>query len=385
LFKFIVQAKSSDSNARTGILHTPHGRIRSPFFMPIGTTGFVKTLTPDELKTLGAEIILANTYHLYLRPGANAIKKFGGLHKWMNWNGPILTDSGGYQVFSLHENRKSPHVSTKMPHTRVKISDKGVEFKSHIDGSVHFFTPEKVIKIENKIGADIIMALDECIPHNADKTYAAGAMKRTHEWAVRCKKAHKSPSQALFAIVQGGMFKDLRVESAKFISDLDLPGIAIGGLSVGETKQKMFEMLEVVIPHLNAKKPIYLMGVGSPIDLLEAIDRGVDMFDCVMPTRIARHGSFWTTAAKQNIKNTKYKLDQKPLDLSCSCYTCQKFTRSYMRHLFMEKETLGMRLMTIHNLNFLLNLMRQARIAITKGKFGQFKKSFLAKFKESDE
>jgi len=353
--------------------------------MPIGTTGFVKTLTPDELQTIGAEIILANTYHLYLRPGASAVKKFGGLHKWMGWNGPILTDSGGYQIFSLQENRKNPHINAGIHRAHVKISDEGVEFKSHIDGSIHFFTPEKVIKIENALGADIIMALDECIPYDADKKYTLEATKRTHEWAVKCKKAHKIKSQALFAIVQGGMFKDLRIESAKFITNLDLPGTAIGGLSVGETKTKMYEMIETVMPHINNKKPVYLMGVGSPIDILEAIDRGIDMFDCVMPTRLARHGSFWDKNGRYNIKNSRYRLDQKPLMDKCGCYTCKKFTRSYIRHLFMEKETLGLRLMTIHNLYFLLNLMREARIAIIENKFGKFKKSFLAKFKESNE
>ncbi|MBI5152583.1 tRNA guanosine(34) transglycosylase Tgt [Candidatus Peregrinibacteria bacterium] len=380
MFKFFVQAKSPNTSARAGILEIPHGKIHSPFFMPIGTTGFVKTLTPDELKSLGAEIILANTYHLYLRPGDKNIKKFGGLHKWMGWNGPILTDSGGYQIFSLYEGNTS-HQNKSDFKTHVRVHDSGVEFKSHIDGSIHFLTPRDVIKIQNNIGADIIMALDECIPHHADKKYAARAMKRTHDWALQCKKAHKNPRQALFPIIQGGMYKNLRIESAKFISDLDLPGIAIGGLSVGETKKQMYEILETIMPILPKNKPIYLMGVGSPEDLLEAIDRGVDMFDCVMPTRLARHGSFWTLTGRRNIKNSKYRLDQKPLMENCGCYTCQKFTRSYLRHLFTEHETLGLRLMTIHNLHFLLNLMRDARTAITKGKFRQFKKAFLAKFK----
>lgn len=393
MFKFFIQAKSSDSSARTGILTTPHGKIHSPFFLAVGTTGFVKTLTPDELKSLGAEIILANTYHLYLRPGAKAIKKFGGLHKWMGWNGPILTDSGGYQIFSLYEGN-TEHNNKSNFKTHVRVRDEGVEFKSHIDGSIHFLTPDDVIKIQHDIGTDIIMALDECIPHHADKTYAVRAMERTHKWALQCKKTHERlerakkrniAPQALFPIIQGGMFKDLRIESAKFISELDLPGIAIGGLSVGETKKQMHEILETVIPILPKNKPVYLMGVGTPEDLLEAIDRGVDMFDCVLPTRLARHGSFWHCAGRRNIKNSKYRLDQKPLMENCDCYACQKFTRSYIRHLFMERESLGLRLMTIHNLRFLLNLMRNARTAIEKGKFKQFKKTFLLEFKQPHE
>lgn len=398
MFKFIIQKKRAGTRARTGILQTPRGDIHSPFFMPIGTVGFVKTLTPDELKFLGAEIILANTYHLYLRPGSKNIKKFGGIHKWMAWDKPILTDSGGYQIFSLYEDRNSRSKKSEFK-TYVKISDKGVEFKSHIDGSIHFLTPKDVIKIQHEIGADIIMALDECIAHNASKSYAKTAMDRTHKWAVECKKIHEQlekrktneKSQALFPIIQGCIFKDLRIESTKFISSLNLPGIAIGGLSVGESKEKMYEILETIYPYFDENRPRYLMGVGSPEDLLEAIDRGMDMFDCVLPTRLARHGSFWTSACKRdsagrrNIKNSEYRLDQKPLMENCDCYTCQKFTRSYIRHLFMEHETLGLRLITIHNLNFLLNLMRKARESIGKNEFSKFKKSFLSKFIEKDE
>jgi len=388
-FKFIIQAKESNSRAKSGIFHTPHGAIHTPFFMPVGTTGFVKTLTPKELQSLGAEIMLSNTYHLYLRPGSKNIKKFGGLHKWIGWDKPILTDSGGFQVFSLHEDRKNPHNQGSDTKTSVKITDKGVEFKSHIDGSLHFFTPENVIKIEHEIGADIIMALDECIPHDANKAYTKNATQRTHKWAMRCKKTHEklekskknSPAQALFAIIQGGMHKDLRTESAKFITDLDLPGTAIGGLSVGEKHEQMYEALENVYPHINHEKPTYLMGVGSPENILEAVDRGIDMFDCVMPTRLARHGSFWTNAGRFNITNAKYKLDQTPLMKGCACETCQTFTKSYLRHLFTEGETLGLRLMTIHNLHFLLNLMRNIRESIALGKFGKFKKQFLAEFR----
>ena len=366
-FSFTVRQKSTGSNARLGTFSTPHGPIKTPCFMPVGTKATVKTLTPEDLKSLGAQIVLANTYHLALRPGADLVKKMGGLHKWMNWNGPILTDSGGFQVFSL----------AKMN----KITDDGVEFQSHLDGKKHFFTPELAIQIQEKLGADIIMAFDECAPADASKTYARKALDRTHAWTLRCVKAKKRRNQALFPIIQGVNFKDLRLESAKFMADLDLPGIAIGGLSVGEGKKKMYQTLEWIEPHLPKNKPRYLMGVGTPDDLLEAVNRGIDMFDCVLPTRLARHGAFWTDRARVNIKLKKFAQDKKPLLPGCTCYTCQNFSRSYIRHLIIENEILGMRLMTIHNLHFILELMRQIRLSLRENHFPKFKTNFLKKFK----
>lgn len=385
MFEFSVQHKAKNSRARTGTLKTPHGVIHTPVFMPVGTAGVVKTLHPDEVKSLGADIILANTYHLYLRPGEKLIKKFGGLHKWMGWKEPILTDSGGFQIFSLAiEDRPTPETHFK---PQVKVTDEGVEFRSHIDGSKHFLTPEKAIQIEVDLGADIIMAFDECIPAKSNKTYANEAMERTHKWAIRCKKEfeklqkRRKIKQALFPIIQGCIFEDLRIESAKFMANLDLPGIAIGGLSVGETKQELYSMLEVIHPYLPADKPRYLMGVGTPEDLLKCIDRGIDMFDCVLVTRMSRHGAFWTSEDRMNIRNAKYKSDKKPLMENCACSTCKTFSRSYLHHLFKEGETLGLRLMTIHNLHFLLDLMAKIRESIKRNTFQTFKKKFLSKFK----
>lgn len=378
VFHFKVQKKSG--LARTGMIKTSHGVIHTPVFMPVGTKGTVKTLSKDDLKKLKAEIILANTYHLYLRPGEKIIKKFKGLHKWMNWNRPILTDSGGYQVFSLAQ-EKGYSVSCPVK-TTVKIDDNGVEFRSHIDGSKHYFTPEKAIKIQQDLGADIIMAFDECAPAESSKEYFREAMQRTHNWLLQCQKAHKknAKKQALFGIVQGGLYKDLRLESAKFVNNLNFVGNAIGGLSVGESKEKMLEMLEVVVPHLNPKKPRYLMGVGTPEDLLECVDRGIDMFDCVHPTRIARHGAFWTDEGHFSIRTKKFKTDKAPLQKNCQCETCKNYSRSYLRHLIFESEILGLRLMTIHNLHFLLNLMRKIRKHIEKNTFKKFKHNFLKKF-----
>ncbi len=375
MFDFKVKKSDPVSMARTGIFKTPHGDIQTPVFMPVGTKASVKTLSSEDLQTLDAEIILANTYHLYLRPGEKLIKKMGGLHKWMNWNGPILTDSGGFQVFSLAQKKgltKNNHIKAT-----VKIDENGVEFKSHLDGSLHYFTPEKAIKIQNDLGADIIMAFDECAPADSSKKYFKQAMARTHDWALRCKRAHKSTKQALFPIVQGGLHKDLREESAKFMNSLDLPGNAIGGLSVGESKSQMYEMVETVVPHLDKNKPRYLMGVGTPEDLLEAVDRGIDMFDCVHPTRMARHGSFWTEHGQFSIKNEQFRADSSPLQKSCKCPTCKNYSKSYLRHLIFEKEIAGLRLMTIHNLHFLLNLMSHIREHIKKGTFQKFKKQCL--------
>lgn len=373
MFEFKIKHKNGQ--ARTGIFKTPHGDIKTPVFMPVGTKATVKTLSPQDLENLNTNIILSNTYHLYLRPGEKVVKKMEGLHKWMNWNKPILTDSGGFQVFSLAQQKD--HIKNKSFKTTVKIDENGVEFSSYLDGSKHYFTPEKAIKIQNDLGADIIMAFDECAPAKAPKKYLKEAMERTHNWALRCKKAHKSRKQALFGIVQGGLHKDLRTESAKFINDLDLPGNAIGGLSVGESRKEMLDTIEIITPHLDENKPRYLMGVGTPEDLLECVERGIDMFDCVHPTRMARHGAFWTEKGRFGIKNSKFKTDKKPLQPKCQCETCKNYSRSYLRHLIFENEILGLRLMTIHNLHFLLNLMSQIRKHIEKGTFTKFKNSFL--------
>jgi queuine tRNA-ribosyltransferase len=385
MFEFKIKHKLKGSSARTGSFKTPHGVIQTPVFMPVGTKATVKTLSQNDLKNLDAEIILANTYHLYLRPGEKLVKKMGGLHKWMNWDKPMLTDSGGFQVFSLG-NEKGYSKDALPFKTTVKIDENGVEFKSHLDGSKHYFTPEKAMQIEHDLGADIIMAFDECAPADSTKKYFEEAMTRTHNWVVRCKKEHQKLSkksklpQALFPIVQGGLYKDLRIQSAKFMNELDLPGNAIGGLSVGEGKDKMLEMIEVTIPHLSENKPRYLMGVGTPEDLLECVDRGIDMFDCVHPTRMGRHGSFWNESGRFSIKKEIFKFDKLPLQKGCTCETCKNYNRSYLRHLIFENEILGLRLMSIHNLHFLLNLMRQIRTHINKGTFKKFKKDFFKKF-----
>lgn len=388
MFEFKIKHKDSNSLARTATFKTPHGIIHTPVFMPVGTKGTVKTLSPNDLKKLNAEIILANTYHLYLRPSEKVIKKSKGLHKWTAWDRPMLTDSGGFQVFSLSQEKGQNQ--NKDFKTTVKIDENGVEFKSHIDGSKHYFTPEKAIQIQHDLGADIIMAFDECAKANSSKEYFEKAMIRTHNWASRCKKEHEQLSkksrskQALFPILQGGLYKDLRIKSAKFTNSLDLPGNAIGGLSVGESKEKMYEIIETVIPHLTEKKPRYLMGVGTPEDLLECVERGVDMFDCVHPTRMGRHGAFWTESGRFSIKSEKFKKDFSPLMKNCDCETCKSHSKSYLRHLIIENEILGLRLMTIHNLHFLLNLMQLCRTNIEKNNFGKFKKDFLRKFKGNE-
>jgi len=388
MFDFKISKKDPKSLARTGIFKTPHGDIHTPVFMPVGTKASVKTLSQKDLKDLDAEIILANTYHLYLRPGEKVVKKMGGLHKWISWNKPMLTDSGGYQVFSLAQEKG--YTENTVIKAEVKIDKNGVEFKSHLDGKKHYLTPEKAIQIEHDLGADIIMAFDECAPADSSKKYFSEAMDRTHRWLTRCKKEHEKlskkqkKSQALFGIVQGGIFKDLRINSAKFVNSQDLPGNAIGGLSVGEGKKIMYDMIETVIPHLSEKKPRYLMGVGTPEDLLECVDRGIDMFDCVHPTRMARHGAFWTDKGRFSIRNEKFKLDKNPLLKGCKCETCQNYSKSYLRHLIFENEILGLNLMTIHNVHFLLELMRQIRTNITKGTFKKFKHNFLKRFKHDD-
>jgi len=364
-YEFIKECKQT--GARLGKLHTPHGVIDTPTFMPVGTQATVKAMSPHELKEIGAQIILSNTYHLYIRPGHKLIEDFGGLHGFMNWDRPILTDSGGFQVFSLNELRK--------------ISEEGVEFKSHLDGSKHFFSPEYVMEIEESLGADIIMAFDECMPYPCDKDYAKKSMERTVRWLKRCEKAHtKTGTQALFGIVQGGIFKDLRIESAKMTIDVDLPGYAIGGLSVGEPKEEMNEVLEYTVPVLPKDKPRYLMGVGSPDSLIDGAIRGIDMFDCVLPTRIARNGTVMTSEGKLVVRNAEYSRDSKPLDEKCDCYTCRNFSRAYIRHLIKAGEILGGRLTTIHNLRFLQNLMKDIRSAINEDRLLSFREEFFESY-----
>lgn len=383
MFEFEIENKASGSKARTAKFHTAHGVIQTPIFMPVGTKATVKTVSSEDLLDLDAEIILANTYHLFLRPGEKLVKEMGQLHKWMNWNRPILTDSGGYQVFSLaNKNRHK-----KDSKTGTKIDDNGVEFKSHLDGDKHYITPEQAIDIQTDLGADIIMAFDECAAADSSKNYFKSAMIRTHKWLERCKNRHQEIAaerpypQALFGIVQGGVHEDLRIESAKFVDSQDLPGNAIGGLSVGETKKIMYDMTDICTDHLSENKPRYLMGVGKPEDLLECVDRGIDMFDCVHPTRISRHGCFWTLDGRMNIKNEQFKKDDKALCPESSPESLKNYSRSYIRHLFLENEMLAMRLMTVHNLHFLLELMRKIRQAINEDRFKDFKDSFLKRYK----
>lgn len=351
--------------ARRGRIGTAHGTVETPAFMPIGTAGTVKAMMPQSVAETGAEMILGNTYHLMLRPGAERVATLGGLHKFMNWPRPILTDSGGFQVFSLAEMRK--------------IDEDGVTFKSHIDGSMHRFTPEKSIEIQQNLGADIIMAFDECAPPY-NREYNQRAVRRTHAWAERSLAAKTRPDQALFGIVQGGVFPDLREQSAEFIASLGFPGHAIGGLSVGETKEEMNAMLEVVNAILPEEKPRYLMGVGSPEDLINGIQRGVDIFDCVLPTRLARHTAAMTRTGRINLMNKINARDPRPIDEDCGCYTCRNFSRAYLRHLIIAKEMLASTLISIHNLYSLLQLVRDARQAILDGTFDAFAAHFLENY-----
>lgn len=355
------------SGARLGRLHTPHGVIETPIFMPVGTQATVKSMTPEELKEIEAQIILSNTYHLYLRPGHELIKKAGGLHKFMHWDRPILTDSGGFQVFSLGPLRK--------------ITEEGVEFRSHIDGSKHMLSPEKAMEIQNALGSDIMMAFDECAPYPADREYVKNSLERTTRWLQRCKDAHKNTeNQALFGIVQGGMYKDLREQSAKEVTAIDLPGYAVGGLSVGEPKELMYEVLDYTVPLLPEDKPRYLMGVGTPDILIEAAIRGIDMCDCVLPTRIARNGTAMTSQGKVVVRNATYAEDFTTLDPECDCYTCQNYTKAYIRHLIKTNEILGARLLSIHNLRFLLKLMEDVRQAIMDDRLLDFRDEFYKKY-----
>jgi len=360
----------TDGAARLSVFHTPHGPIHMPAFAPVGTLANVKTLEPRDLAEAGCELVLANTYHLYLRPGHELIERLGGLHTFMAYDGPILTDSGGYQVFSLAHNRR--------------LDDDGVTFRSHVDGSLHRFTPESVMAVEQALGPDIAMVLDEC-PNPLDRTANEQALARTHRWAERCKAAHTRPDQALFGIVQGGIFPDLRQAGAAFLTALDFPGYAIGGLAVGETKVQMYATLDETCPALPANKPRYLMGVGAPEDIVEAVYRGVDMFDCVLPTRIARNGALFTPQGRINLRNAQYAEDPRPVQEDCGCYTCRTFSRAYLRHLYKAREISALRFGTIHNVYFMQDLMRRIRQSIAEGCFADFRADFLANYQISDQ
>ncbi|WP_033544124.1 tRNA guanosine(34) transglycosylase Tgt [Planococcus sp. CAU13] len=351
------------TGARLGIVHTPHGSFETPAFMPVGTQATVKTMSPEELKAMNAGIILSNTYHLWLRPGNDVIKEAGGLHKFMNWDRPILTDSGGFQVFSLSEFRN--------------IKEEGVHFRNHMNGDKLFLSPEKAMEIQNDLGSDIMMAFDECPPYPATHEYMKSSVERTSRWAERCLEAHARPQdQGLFGIIQGGEFEDLRKQSARDLVSLGFPGYAIGGLSVGEPKDVMNRALEFTTPLMPADKPRYLMGVGSPDSLIDGAIRGVDMFDCVLPTRIARNGTLMTSTGRMNIKNAVFKRDFRPIDEKCDCYTCKNYSRAYVNHLIRADETFGLRLTSYHNLQFLLNLMEQVRQAIREDRLGDFREEF---------
>lgn len=365
-FSYQIIAQDSHSGARAGILHTPHGDIETPIFMPVGTLATVKSLLPKTVEEIGAQIILSNTYHLYLRPGADIVEQAGGLHKFMNWDKPILTDSGGFQVFSLGDLRK--------------IDEDGVTFASHIDGSKHRFTPESVMKVEQQLGADIIMAFDECSPYGADEKYSRQAMNRTLRWLERCKNSHTNGKQMLFPIIQGNMYDNLRIESAKATVDYAECGIAIGGLSVGEPSDVMYRLLDTLQPYYPINMPRYLMGVGTPDYLLEGVERGIDMADCVLPTRIARNGTALTSQGKVVVRNAKYKTDFSPLDSNCNCYCCQNFSKAYLRHLVNCNEILAAQLLSIHNITFLLDVMKNARKAIIDNRFGEYKREFYSAY-----
>ncbi|MBP7211473.1 tRNA guanosine(34) transglycosylase Tgt [bacterium] len=366
-FNYKLIRESQKSQARAGLLHTPHGDIETPIFMPVGTNSTVKMITNYHLEQTGAQIILGNSYHLYLRAGCDKIKHFGGIHGWMNWHKPVLTDSGGFQVFSLANLRK--------------VTEDGVKFKDPKDGSEHYISPETSMEIQEAIGADIIMAFDECSPYPCSYEQAKSAMERTHRWLERCYNAHKNPRQALFPIVQGAFFEDLRAESAKVISSYDSVGCAIGGLSVGEPHELMNKLLEFTTPLLPNNKPRYLMGVGTPEDLLDGVMRGVDMFDCVLPTRNARHGSFFTYDGKKNIKNKEFDWDEKPLDEFCDCYACKNHSRAYLRHLYRCGESNAQTMLSIHNTQFMLNFVKRIRKAIINNEFEDFYAEYYPKFK----
>ncbi len=363
-YRFELLKKDSATGARLGRLYTPHGEVNTPVFMPVATQGTVKALTPETVRELGAEMILSNTYHLYLRPGHETIDRFGGLHKFMNWNAPILTDSGGFQIFSLSSLQK--------------ITNEGVIFQSHIDGSSHLITPETSVEIQEALGSDIVMCLDECTPYPASFDESEKSLKLTVDWAKRCKKAKKTGWQALFGIIQGGIYPTLRQKAVEEICQkIGFDGYALGGLSVGEPKDIMLEVVETSAPLLPADKPRYLMGVGTPEDIVECVDCGIDMFDCVIPTRCARNGLLFTNREKVVIKNARYKNDHSPVDSACDCYTCRNYSRAYLRHLFMAREILAMVLNTIHNVRYYMHLMERIRTAIGDGCYPAFKKSFV--------
>ncbi len=367
---FTLHTTCPGTRGRLGAIHTAHGDVPTPCFAPVGTQATVKTLSPEEVRNLGADMILCNAYHLYLRPGADVVQKLGGLHEFMNWRGPILTDSGGFQIFSLAHLRK--------------IDDDGATFRSHIDGSTHRFTPESATAIQEALGADIIMAFDEC-HEPGDRAYAEQALKRTHDWGERCLAAKSRGDQLLFGIVQGGLFEDLREQSAKGLVSLGFDGYAVGGLSVGESKADMHRILEATAPHLPADKPRYLMGVGSPEDVVECIHRGVDLFDCVLPTRIARNGSLITRTGRLNIRNARFADDAAPVEAGCACYTCRHYSRAYLRHLIRTDEIFGYRLTSIHNLHALVSLVADVREHLRAGTFAPFREQFLAHFQPRDE
>ncbi len=360
---FEILKKDDRTSARRGRITTLHGTIETPVFMPVGTQATVKAMKPEDVEKIGAEIILANTYHLYLRPGSDIVREAGGLHKFMNWHGPILTDSGGFQVFSLGDLRK--------------ITEEGAGFRSYIDGSYHMMRPEDSMALQNDLGADIIMAFDECVSYPAERRYVEKSVAMTSRWLRRCKNSHKRPDeQALFGIMQGGMYKDLRKQSAEDIAELDLPGYAIGGLSVGEPKDIMLDVLGDCADYLPEDKPRYLMGVGTPDYLIEGVERGVDMFDCVIPTRLARHGVAMTAHGNINIKNSCYERDFSPLDEDCGCYACRNYTKAYIRHLYKSDEIMSAMLLSEHNIHFLVNFMREIREAIEQDRFSEYKRDF---------
>lgn len=359
------------NGARAGELMTPHGVVPTPVFLPVGSQATVKTLTPQEVRDIGFSMVLANTYHLYLRPGIDVIKKMGGLHKFMAWDGALLTDSGGYQIFSL-----AP---------LCRLGDEGVTFRSHIDGSEHFMTPELAIQYQEALGADVIMVLDECPAYGDSLEKVKLAMTRTHRWAERCQQAHQRRAQALYAIVQGGTFSDLRRQSAEFLTALDFPGYAIGGLSVGEPKETTLDMIEETAAWLPENKPRYLMGVGSPEDIVEGVARGIDIFDSTLPTRVARNGALFTGQGRHNIRNAAFGKMDRAIDPDCDCSTCRHFSAAYLSHLFRSEELLGLRLASIHNLRFISNLMQKLRGAILDGTFSAFRKDFWANYKTTDE
>ncbi|CAN5156995.1 tRNA guanosine(34) transglycosylase Tgt [soil metagenome] len=362
-----IKFSARDGEARAGLLRTPHGSVETPTFMPVGTKATVKGLTPGDLRAIGAGVVLGNTYHLYLRPGPDIIQEAGGLHAFSGWDGPMLTDSGGYQVFSLAKTRC--------------ISEDGVEFASVYDGSLHAFTPELTTRVQEDLGADVAMVLDECPPAGADHEYQAGTLRRTARWAERCKEAHGRWDQALFGIVQGGLFPDLRRESLERTVAIGFDGYAVGGLSVGESREEMLETLAGVAPELPADKPRYFMGIGDPVGILQVIGLGVDMFDCVLPTRLARHGAALTAAGRLNLRNARFRRDLGTLDPECGCETCMGYSRAYLAHLVREDEILGHRLITLHNVYFMTDLCRQARQAISEGNYGEWSRAWISRYK----